>query len=389
MDEATMTMICEQIVSRLREDDKYSGPSLTPTRVQPVHIPLQESEEPELDNQDCDERMLFDIPTVPVVEDQDTQSNESDCEIEWEKGLFLFNIAKKYGLDWAVPGGPIMPAARAESARSGSIEVRDKVRLPAGTMYDLLKHLNIHLALPHANEIVPETRQILCDAPKRIRTVPHTGVRPIPMNAYSGHASDALLFLEKNFLMPSVPNLPQAVYPKTASSGRNIMTTSIEAITALNILRDLPEEVNSEDYFKVIDHVTSLCMSMMKKAAEAFNCDILETRAKQLAGVDPAIRSELVNQPLIGDTLYTDYKKLLSTTIRARGMRGQYRHFRASRGGSTPRRPSWSPARSPAAAPSTSATGWGAPPAPASAWNPESSRGRFPRRPRGVRRGRR
>ncbi len=207
------------------------------------------------------------------------------------------------------------------------------------------------------------------------------------MSSYSGGASEALTFLDKQFLMPNIPNLPLIVYPKTVSSNRNVMMTSIEAVTALNILRDLPEEVDNEDYFKVLDHVTSLVITTMKKAAEAFNSDIRDARSRQLASVDSTVRNELVNQPLIGDTVYTDYK--LVVPIKPRGVRGQFRHFRASRGGHTPRRPAWSPARSPAATPSTSATGWGAPPAPVDSWNPEPYRGRAPRRPRGVRRGRR
>ncbi len=255
-------------------------------------------------------------------------------------------------------------------------------------MYDLLKHLNAHLNVPHANAIAPDTKQVLQEAPKKIRSVPFLGIRPISMSSYSGNASEALAFLDKQFLTPSVPSLPPVVYPKSAVSSRNSMMTAIEIVTALNILRDLPEEVENVDYFKVLDHITSLVISSMKKTAESYNSDVLEARSRHLAGVDPATRIELVNQPLFGDTLYTDYKKLLVLPIRPNATRGQFRHFRASRGGHSPRGASWSPSRSSAEVPSTSTSGWGAPPAPVDSWNPVSCRGRPPRRPWGVRRGR-
>ncbi len=186
-----------------------------------------------------------------------------------------------------------------------------------------------------------------------------------------------------------VPSLPSVVYPKSAVASRNSMMTGIEVITALNILRDLPEEVENVDYFKVLDHITSLVIASVKKSAESYNSDVLEARSRHLAGIDPATRVELVNQPLFGDTLYTDYKKLLVLPNRPNSTRGQFRQFRASRGGHSPRGASWSPSRSLAEVPSTSTSGWGAPPAPVGSWNPVSSRGRPSRRPWGVRHGRR
>ncbi len=384
--------MCDQIVIRIREDLSRSVTSSTPTMIPQVFTPPQESLDHAISSpNDIDDRNIFEDPAVQIADD--LESNPSEVECDWERGLFLFNIARKYGLDWAVPGGPTLPTARSESARSGVVEVRDKVKLPEGTMYDLLKHLNVHLTLPHANEISPETNRVLEEAPKRIKPVPFKGINPIPMNAYSGCAGEALTFIDKQFLMPNVPNLPQVTYPQSVAASRSVMLSSVESVTALNILRDLPEDVDSEDYFRLLDHITSLIITTMKKTAEAFNSDIRGARARQLAGIEPNLRNELVNQPLIGSNLYTDYKKLLLNPIKPRGGRVPFRHPRAIRGGHTPRRPSWSPARSPAraypAVPSTSATGWGAPTVPESAWNPEPYRGRAPRRPRGVRRGRR
>ena len=178
-----------------------------------------------------------------------------------------------------------------------------------------------------------------------------------------------------------VPSLPSVVYPKSAVASRNSMMTGIEVITALNILRDLPEEVENVDYFKVLDHITSLVIASVKKSAESYNSDVLEARSRHLAGIDPATRVELVNQPLFGDTLYTDYKKLLVLPNRPNSTRGQFRQFRASRGGHSPRGASWSPSRSLAEVPSTSTSGWGGPPAPVGSWNPVSSRGLPSRRP--------
>ncbi len=381
-----MQLMCDQIVCSIRENLIQSSERVCPKVVQPIATSTQIPEdEGQYLSQNYDERNVFEDPTMPG---QEEQSEESDDMVEWDKGLFLFNIAKKYGLDWAVPGGPTVTTVRAESARSGNIEVKDKVRLPEGTMYDLLKHLNIHLVVPHADEIVAETAQVFQDAPKRIKTVPFIGLKPIPMSSYGGYASEALTFLDKQFLMPSIPRLPPAVYPKSTSSNKNMIMTSIEAITALNILRDLPEQVDNEDYFKLLDHVTRLVISVMKKSAETLNYEIRETRSRQLTSVDSSIRNDLVNQPLFGDTLYTDYKKLLVLPAKQYGSRGQFRHPRSSRVGRTSRAPASSPARYSAPTPSTSGSGWGAPPAPVE-WAPAPYRGRGPRRARRGRRGRR
>ncbi len=164
---------CERIMDAVRKNQEQFSPSLAPVMVQQVQYPLQESKEAEPSiTTSCDETNSFDDPTVQhAMDDIEAQSGVLESPTEWDDsvGLMLFNVSRKYGLDWAVLGGPTMLAARSESGRDNNIEVKDKIRLPEGTMFDILKHLNVHLDVPHANEIEQGIKQVLQEAPTKVR----------------------------------------------------------------------------------------------------------------------------------------------------------------------------------------------------------------------------
>ncbi len=106
--------MCEQLMNSLRENLNQPEPLLAPMMVHHVQTPPQESKdaEPSFITQNCDETNKFDDPTVQQVEDIEIQSSDPESQTEWDSsvGLMLYNVSRKYGLDWAVPGGPTMLA---------------------------------------------------------------------------------------------------------------------------------------------------------------------------------------------------------------------------------------------------------------------------------------
>ncbi len=116
--------------------------------------------------------------------------------------------------------------------------------------------------------------------------------------------------LDANLAAPVASFLPKPVFPGTLTTSRFLVLASLEGITALNVLHLLPKSALPDDRAALSDHIASIFYAIMRKTAENVGTAVRQVRYNQLGGVPKATREELVYQPIMGECLYTDDKKV-------------------------------------------------------------------------------
>ncbi len=275
-------------------------------------------------------------PTVPLsqlpygfphVEVQEAPEEED------ERGLFLFQLAHKYDMPWAIKGDS--PCAQSELGRPSAVKSEDKMFLTPGAGIDIMTHVNNHLKMP-ALDVVPENfKSLVEDAPRRVKPLSSSDFKPIPMTNYSSEVSEMGAFLDSNMMGPVSSFLPKPNFPPTMNYSRFMVLTALEGITALNILNELPASAAEEDRASLSDHLGGIFYAILKRAAESVGTTIRTVRFNQLGGVPKATRDELVNQPIVGDMLYTDDKKV-GLASQPPPKRARFYPRNGTRGGGTP-----------------------------------------------------
>ncbi len=221
--------------------------------------------------------------------------------------FLLYRIAKKYGLEWAIPGQTSPHTG--ELGRPPATQKPDQILLSQGAAVDILSSVNNHLQIPPFNSVPPDFQEIISSSRRRTQPLSSSGFQPIPMSRYSSEVSELASFLDVTPAAPGTPNFPTPVFPKAVGFSQYNVLSALEGITAVNILNALPESA-SEARSKVHAHLASLFFASLKRSSEALGSDLRAVRQTHLAGADQATRDELVHQPILSDGLYTDVSKL-------------------------------------------------------------------------------
>ncbi len=241
----------------------------------------------------------FDLTNEPFQELQ---------EEEEEKGLFLFQLAQKYNMPWAVKGDT--PCPQSELGRPSAIKSEDKMMLTPGAGIDVMTHVNNHLHVP-ALDVLPENFKLLLEeAPRRIKLFSSSEYKPIPMAGYTTEVSGLGAFLDGNMSGPLSSFLQKPFFPGPMNFSRFMVLAALEGITALNMLHELPRAASDEDRASLSDHIGGILYAILHKGAENIGAITRAVRLTQLGSLSRAIKDELVNQPILGSTLYTDDKKV-------------------------------------------------------------------------------
>ncbi len=251
-------------------------------------------------------------PSIPLgqpqPEESDWEEDLDDEEDEEEKGYFLFSLAQKYGLTWAIKGDT--PAAQTELGRRSAVTSFDKMLLTPGAGVDLMSYLNNHLQIPDLDALPENFEEMINQAPRRAKPLLTAGYKPIPMARYTTKVAPMASVLDTNLVPPVASFLPKPVFPGPLTVSRFLTLSALEGITALNVLHLLPRSALPEDRLALSDHIAKIFFAIMKKSAETVSTLVRQVRHTQLAGVARATREELVYQPIMGEKLYTDDKKV-------------------------------------------------------------------------------
>ncbi len=205
-------------------------------------------------------------PLSPLTYDFPHGEFQEPQEEEEEQGLFLFQMAQKYDMPWAVKGDT--PCPQNELGRPSAIKSEDKMLLTPGAGVDIMTHVNNHLKLP-ALDVVPENfKSTIEDAPRRFKPLSSSEFKPIPMASYTSEVSEMGSFLDVNMTGPVSSFLPKPNYPTTMIFSRFMVLAALEGITALNILHELPKSASAEDRASLSDHLGGIFYAILKKGAE-------------------------------------------------------------------------------------------------------------------------
>ncbi len=250
-------------------------------------------------------------PSLPLGQPQLNQADyQEDLEEEEEedRGYFLFSLAQKYGLTWAIKGDA--PLVQSELGRPSAVTSLDKMLLTPGAGIDIMSYLNNHLKVPALDSVPDDFEAVITQAPRRSKPLTTTGYKPIPMARYTSPVAPMASVLDANLASPVASFLPKPLFPGTLSTSRFLVLASLEGVTALNILHLLPRSALPEDRAALTEHITSIFYAIMRKSAENVGTTVRQVRFNQLGGVPKATREELVYQPIMGECLYTDDKKV-------------------------------------------------------------------------------
>ncbi len=239
--------------------------------------------------------------------------------------FLLFRIAKKFNMEWAISGQA--PTETGELGRPPTTAQPDQFLLSQGAAVDILSSVNSHLNIPAYNTMPPDFQSTVRSAARKTAQPLHaSGFNPIPMSRYSSEASEWASFLDANPVVPMVQPYPPPAYPRAIGDTRFSIKSHLEGITAMNILRGLPDYA-AKERLQVINHVASLHFSGLRRQSEALGEQLRDYRAMHLAHVDPATRDELVHQPIWSNRLYTDLSPLGTVNSLTPAPTGQYFYY--------------------------------------------------------------
>ncbi len=182
--------------------------------------------------------------------------------------------------------------------------------LTPGAGIDIMSYINNHLKVPALDAVPEDFEAVLTQAPRRAKPLASTGYKPIPMARYSSSVAPMASLLDANLAAPVASFLPKPIFPGNLTTSRFMVLAALEGVTALNILHLLPKSALPEDRAALSDHIASIFYAIMRKSAENVGTTVRMVRYNQLGGVTKATREELVYQPIMGECLYTDDKKV-------------------------------------------------------------------------------
>ncbi len=258
---------------------------------------------------------------------------QEEIEDDEERGYFLFQLAKKYGMSWAIKGDT--PFAQSELGRPSAVRKFDKMFLTPGAGIDIISYVNNHLKVPALDAIPDDFKSLVVDAPRRIKPLSASGFKPIPISRYTSDISAMASFLDDNMASPIGSFLPKPYFPAALTTSKFMVLSALEGITALNVLNELPASTTKEDRDSLSDHLGGILYAILRKASENLGTGIRAVRQTQLVGVNQATRDEMVNQPILSETLYTDDKKV-GLASQPQTNRARFFNRRGARGGSNP-----------------------------------------------------
>ncbi len=251
-------------------------------------------------------------PSIPLGQPQldqaDCQEDLEEEDEEEDQGYFLFALAQKYGLTWAIKGDT--PLAQSELGRPSAITSFDKMLLTPGAGIDIMSYLNNHLKVPALDSVPEDFAAMLTQAPRRAKPLTTSGYKPIPMARYTSSVAPMASVLDANLAAPVASFLPKPLFPGSLTTSRFLALAALEGITALNVLHLLPRSALPDDRLALSDHIAKIFYAIMRKSTENVGTMVRQVRHNQLAGVNKATREELVYQPIMGESLYTDDKKV-------------------------------------------------------------------------------
>ncbi len=265
---------------------------------------------------------------LPLIDTLPSDSQEG-FEPEDEGGYFLFHLARKYNMAWALKGDT--PCVQSELGRPSAVRTFDKMCLPPGAGIDILTYVNAHLKVPALDAIPDDLRSQLVDAPRRPKPLSSSGYKPLPMSRYTTEISTLTSFLDEVMIGPLGSSLPSPSFPKEVVASKLLTLSALEGITALNVLNELPETATKEDRDALSDHLGSILYAILRRGSETLGTGIRAVRQAQLGGVNQALREELVHQPILLDTLYYDDKKLCLAT-QPPPKKAKFFNYRGTRG---------------------------------------------------------
>ncbi len=258
---------------------------------------------------------------------------QEGIEDEDESGYFLFQIARKYNMAWAMKGDT--PFAQSELGRPSAIRKLDKMFLAPGAGIDVISYVNSHLQVPALDTIPVDFRSLLVGAPRRRKPLSFSGFKPLPISKYTSEISSMASFLDEPMAGPIGSFLSKPQFPTGLNSSRFMILSALEGITALNVLHELPETATKEDREALSDHLGGIFYAILRKTSETFGNTIRSVRLTHLGGVTRATQDELVNQPILDDTLYTDDKKV-GLAAQPPSKRPKFFNRKGTRGGWNP-----------------------------------------------------
>ncbi len=182
--------------------------------------------------------------------------------------------------------------------------------LTPGAGIDVMTHVNNHLNIP-ALDVLPENfKATLEEAPRRVKLFSASAYKPIPMADYTTEVSGLGAFLDGNMTGPLSSFLQKPVFPGAMVFSRFMVLAALEGITALNMLHELPKTASEEDRASLSDHIGGIFYAILHKGAENVGSLTRSVRQNQLGALSRAVKDEMIHQPILGDTLYTDDKKV-------------------------------------------------------------------------------
>ncbi len=263
-------------------------------------------------------------PPPEVFQEGEEEDNES--------GYFLFTMARKYNMAWAIKGDT--PFTSSELGRPSAIRKSDKMFLAPGAGIDVISYVNSHLQLPALNALPPDFRSLVVGAPRRRKPLSFSGFKPLPISKYTSEISSMASFLDEPLAGPVGSFLTKPQFPPSLISSRFMILAALEGITTLNVLHDLPDTADQEDRRSLSDHLGGIFYAILRKTSENFGNTVRSVRFNHLKGVARATQDELVNQPILEDTLYSDDKPVGLAAQPPR--RPKFFAQRGTRGGWTP-----------------------------------------------------
>ncbi len=249
-----------------------------------------------------------------------------------ETGYFLFTMARKYQMAWAIKAD--VPFTSGELGRPSALRKSDRMFLAPGAGIDVISYVNNHLQLPDLDALPDDFRSLVASAPRRRKHLAFAGFKPLPIAKYTSEISHMASFLDEPLAGPVGSFLAKPVFPSSLTSSRFLILSAIEGITTLNVLHDLPENADPVDRRALSDHLGGIFYAILRKTSEHFGNTVRSVRFSHLKGVARSTQDELVNQPILEDTLYSDDKPVGLAAQPQR--RPRFFAPRGTRGGWTP-----------------------------------------------------
>ncbi len=220
-----------------------------------------------------------------------------------KKQHLLFEVAKKYGMSWAIDerqSSTVGELGRHPVAHSSS-----RVVLSQGASVDIMSSLNNHLQVPQGNSVPSGYGALISSSSRRAKPFEPVRYQPIPMSEYSSDITELASILDKVPAAPRTSQLPPPVFTEAIQRFQYASLISAQGIAAIQILDNIPESVRV-DRRRIHALIARLFHAGLGNATSGVGSEVRATRHTQLAGLETTARDALVHQPILGDGLYSD-----------------------------------------------------------------------------------